>query len=257
MNPLIIILNEILYRPIFNLLIVFLYLFQWNLWLAIIALTITIKLILLKPTLMWNDVQKHMTNIQPKLQEIQELHKDNPQKLSEETMKVLKTQWAWPLKWCLMMLIQIPVFIWLFLVIKAFSLWNIPTNEIYSFFSMFWAWYQSKEAINHIFLGIDLFKANNWVLTILSAGLMYIQIQLTMLNKPATPNIPWAPNMPDMSKMMWFMNIFLVMSMAIFVLSMPAWIWIYIVVSTLFTIIQYSIQYKEFLKIKLKTLFSK
>lgn len=259
MNPITIILSEIIYRPIFNLLIVFLFIFNWNLGLAIIALTIAVKLILLKPTLMGNDMQKHMTNLQPKMQEIQEKYKNDPQKQSEETLKILKTQWAWPLKGCLMMLIQIPIFIGLFFVIKDFATGHTANlvNDIYSFLSYFGIKYISIENINHYLFWIDMFKNNNIIFTVLSAILMYAQIKLTMLNKPATPNIPWTPNMPDMTKMMDFMNIFLIWSMAVFVFQMPAWIWLYIVVSTLFSVIQYMIQYREYLKIKVRTLFQK
>lgn len=257
MNPITILLNEIIYRPIFNLLIIFLVIFQWNLWLAIIALTIAVKIILLKPTLMWNDMQKHMTNIQPKLQEIQDKYKNDPKKLSEETLKILKTQWAWPLKGCLMILIQIPIFIWLFFVIKEFSSWHVNSWDIYSFLYFFWYNYLNIENINNMLLWFDVFKNNNIIFTIISCILMYLQIKLTMLNKPATPNIPWMANMPDLNKMMEFMNIFLIFSMWIFVYSMPSWIWLYIITSTLFSVIQYSIQYKEYLLIKFKTIFWK
>jgi len=82
-----------------------------------------------------------------------------------------------------------------------------------------------------------------------------------MLYKPKTPSMPWMwnmiPWMPDMSKMMWYMNIFMVFMMSIFVLSMPAWIWFYIITTTLFTITQYSIQYRELLKAELTLALSK
>ena len=43
-------------------------------------------------------MSKGMSNIQPKMQEIQDKYKDNPQKLSEETMKLLKKEGSAPLK---------------------------------------------------------------------------------------------------------------------------------------------------------------
>jgi YidC/Oxa1 family membrane protein insertase len=84
------VLNEIIYRPIFNLLLILVALTGGSLGWAIILLTIIVRLILLKPGLAGNDVQKHMTDLQPKLKEIQEKHKDNPQKMTEEMMKVMK-----------------------------------------------------------------------------------------------------------------------------------------------------------------------
>lgn len=266
-----IVISEIVYHPIFNLLIIYLLLFQWNLWLSIIFLTLTIRLILLKPTLAWNKVQKQMTDIQPKMQEIQTKYKDNPQKQSEEMMKLMKTEWAWPLKWCLMMMIQLPIFIWLFYVISDISTIKtiegdklathmIQLNEsMYSFINYF-VWSIDFSAINHMFLWIDLFKKWNWVLAILSAVLMYIQIKLTMMNKPASPQIPqqiWGQKMPDMSWFMEWMNVFMIFMIFTFVLSMPAWIWVYIVVSTLFWVVQFIVQYKILLETKLKVFLSK
>jgi membrane protein insertase Oxa1/YidC/SpoIIIJ len=35
---------------------------------------------------------KHMTDIGPKMQEIQEKYKDDPDRMSKETMNLLKTQ---------------------------------------------------------------------------------------------------------------------------------------------------------------------
>jgi len=66
---------------------------------------------MIKQSIAGTDMQKGMSKLQPKLQEIQEKYKDDPKKLSEETMKVFKTDGKGAFKGCLMMLIQIPVFI--------------------------------------------------------------------------------------------------------------------------------------------------
>jgi membrane protein insertase Oxa1/YidC/SpoIIIJ len=52
--------SEILYRPIFNILAVFLAVFDGNLGIAIILLTVTIRLLMIKQTLAGNDMQKGM-----------------------------------------------------------------------------------------------------------------------------------------------------------------------------------------------------
>lgn len=253
--------NEIIYRPIFNILIIFLSLTWWILWLSIILLTLTIRLILLKPTLAWTKAQKEMTDIQPKLHEIQEKYKDDPQTLSAETMKLMKTHWAGPLKWCLMMLVQIPIFIWLFFVIKNFSEHTITQenwiNSLYSF--LHWVWYNflNTEQINHIFLWIDLFNTWNYWIALIAWILMYIQIKMTtMFNKPTMPSVPWM-QMPDMSKFMNMMNIFMVVTMMFFVFSMPTWIWFYIITTTIFWIWMFVYQYYELVKVEIKVLASK
>jgi YidC/Oxa1 family membrane protein insertase len=83
--------TEILYRPIFNVLAVFLAIFGGNLGVAIVLLTVLIRSLMVKQSTAGNDMQKGMGALQPKLTEIQEKYKDDPQKLSEETMKVFKT----------------------------------------------------------------------------------------------------------------------------------------------------------------------
>jgi membrane protein insertase Oxa1/YidC/SpoIIIJ len=50
--------TEILYRPIFNILAVFLAIFGGNLGIAIVLLTITIRLLMVKQSTAGNDMQK-------------------------------------------------------------------------------------------------------------------------------------------------------------------------------------------------------
>jgi YidC/Oxa1 family membrane protein insertase len=199
------------------------------------------------------------------MKEIQERYKDNPQQLADETMKLFK--WSWnPLKWCLMMFVQMPVFIWLFYVVQNISkTWEDVNNkeDIYSFIYNYV--HTGIDNINSIFLWMDLFSKADFsslsihalILALLAWILMYIQIKLTTLNRPSTPsmpagmwNMPGMPQLPDMNKMMWYMNIFMVVMMSSFVYIMPSGVWLYIVTSTLFTITQYTIQYRQLIKVK-------
>jgi len=255
MNPISIILLNLIYRPIFNLIVILLAIFWWNLWLAIIFLTIIVRFLLLWPSIHANNMQKNMVDIQPRLKELQEQYKDNPQKLWEETMKLFKQSWGWNmLKWCLMMLVQIPVFLWLFYVIKDLAENHIDKTNIYSFLYPYF--HTALEHINHYFLWIDLFSKwwTAWlILAILAWLLMYLQMKLTTLTRPSTSSVsqmPWMPKMPDMTKMMEFMNIFMVVMMMTFVYAMPAWIGLYIVTTTLFTVVQFLVQYREIIKAK-------
>lgn len=250
------ILNEILYRPILNLLVLFLEILRWNMWLSIILLTLTVRLLMFKQTSAWNDMQKWMSNLQPKIDEIQKKYKNDPQRLSQETMKVFKTHGKAPLKWCLMMLIQIPVFIGLFFVIQSFVEDKVNPNSIYSFFYSFGKDLISRENIRTTFLGMDLLTTKNIILTIIGVVFTYLQMKLTNLVKPATPAMPWT-NVPDMSKMMGFMGIFMAFMIWTFVYSMPAWVWLYIITTTIFSVVQYGIQYKSLLQAKFIQRFGK
>lgn len=256
MNPLSLLITEIIYRPIFNILIFFLAIFEGNLGIAIILMTLVIRFLLLKQTAAGNEMQKHMNDMQPKLKEIQEKYADDPQRLQEETMKIFKTQGMAPLKGCLTMLLQIPVFIGLFYVVRHITDQAEMQSQIYSFFTSFGLAYTNPANINTSFFGIDLLTSWNIILTVIASIGMYFQMQLTTLNKPATPAIA-NPQMPDMTKMMGSMNIFFVFMMAAFVYGSPSSIGLYIVTTTIFSIIQLSIQYKELLRVKLYTFFHK
>ena len=164
-------------------------------------MTLVIRLLLLKPSLAGANMQQSMGSLQPKMQAVQEKYKDDPKKLSEETMKILKKDGAGPLKGCMSMLVQIPVFIGLFFVIRRISEDTISPDWLYSFLGSFGASYMSLDGINTNFLGMDLLASGNLVLTILASVFTFLQMKLTLLVKPATPKVPGA-SMPDMTKMM-------------------------------------------------------
>lgn len=242
--------TEILYRPIFNILVLFLQVFGSNLGLAIVLLTVLVRLLMIKQTSMGNDMQKGMGDMQPKLNALQEKYKDDPKKLSEETMKVFKSDGKGPLKWCLMMLIQIPVFIGLFTVIRNISTNAIPAEWLYSFFP-FGAKFLDPTNINHMFLGVDMLATKNIVLAIIAAGFTFLQMQLTTLAKPQQPaTVPGGPAMPDMTKMMGMMNYFMMFMIGSFVYGTQAGVGLYITTTSVFSVVQYAIQYKALLRAK-------
>ncbi len=259
MNWLSILWAELLYRPVFNLLIIFLAIFWGNLGIAIVLLTLVIRLLLLRNAIAGANMSKGMSNIQPKMQELQEKYKDDPKKLSEETMKLLKKEGAGPMKGCLSMLIQLPVFIGLYSVIRKFATGEVPNEWLYSFFFGFGNQYLDTQNIHSMFLGIDLFEKNSLILTILVACLNALQFWLTSLvqktNKPAA--MPGGVPMPDMSKMMIPMNIMMTVMMASLVWSFQAGVGLYLATTSLFSVLQYTIQYRVLLKAKLDMLLHK
>lgn len=246
---------QILMRPIFNLLIVFVAIFGWNLWLAVVALTVLIRILMLRVTSASNQMQHWMNDLQPKLDEIQKKYADDPNKMAEETMKAFKKEWKWPLKWCLGALIQLPIFLALYWTVRKMTEWTIPEEWLYSFFYGFGDQFASTQAIDNwnikeMFLWMNLFESHNVRLTAIATVLTILQMKLTNLVKPQTPAQQKWPNwqpMPDMSKMMWMMTWFMAFMMWSVVWSIQSAIWLYIVTTTLFSICQYTYQYREYL----------
>ena len=90
-----------------------------NYGVAIILLTLIVRIIFWPLTHKGTESMKRMQAIQPKLNELKEKFKDKPQKLQQETMALYKEHKINPLGGCLPMLIQIPVFFALYSVLRC------------------------------------------------------------------------------------------------------------------------------------------
>ncbi|MGB4520896.1 MAG: membrane protein insertase YidC [Candidatus Omnitrophota bacterium] len=77
---------------------------------AIIILSIAIYLILFPLTLKQMRSMKEMQMLQPRIEELKKLYKDNPQKLQKETMELYREHKVNPLGGCLPLLLQMPIF---------------------------------------------------------------------------------------------------------------------------------------------------
>lgn len=89
---------------------------DWGL--AIIIVTLIIRLILTPVQHKQYKSTFKMKEMQPKIQRIQELYEGDQQKISEETMKIYQEVGFNPLAGCLPMLIQMPIFIILFQALR-------------------------------------------------------------------------------------------------------------------------------------------
>ncbi len=90
-----------------------------NYGVAIILLTILIRVMFWPITHKGTQSMKRMQEIQPLVNEIRAKYKDNPQRQQQEIMALYKEHKVNPLGGCLPMLIQIPVFIALFVVLRS------------------------------------------------------------------------------------------------------------------------------------------
>jgi YidC/Oxa1 family membrane protein insertase len=90
-----------------------------NYGVAIIILTILIRILFWPLTHKSTESMKKMQALQPLMMEIREKYKDNPQKMQTETMELYRKHKVNPMGGCLPMLIQIPVFIALFVVLRS------------------------------------------------------------------------------------------------------------------------------------------
>lgn len=103
-------------KPLFAVL-KFIHTFVSNWGLAIIGLTILVKLIFFPLSAASYRSMAKMRKLQPKLAELKERYGEDRQKFSQEMMKLYKTEKVNPFGGCLPLLIQMPVFISLYWVL--------------------------------------------------------------------------------------------------------------------------------------------
>jgi len=96
-----------------------------NYGISIIVLTLLIRLLLLPLGIKQIKSMQAMQAIQPRVKELQKKYKGNKQKAQEETMKLYKEAGVNPLGGCLPLLLQFPILIAMYAVIRAPSLQQV------------------------------------------------------------------------------------------------------------------------------------
>ncbi len=99
--------------------------------LAIILISILLKLILYPLMQKQMKSTMNMQEVQPKLEYVQKKYKNNPEKMNEEVMKLYKEYDINPMAGCLPLLIQMPILIGLFMALRQY---NFDPIEHASFF---------------------------------------------------------------------------------------------------------------------------
>ncbi|WP_420811724.1 membrane protein insertase YidC [Micromonospora endophytica] len=91
---------------------------NWSWVLGIVFLVLTVRTVLFPVFVKQIKSQRAMQVLQPRIRELQEKHKNDRETLQKEIMELYRTEKANPLMGCLPMLVQIPVFLGLFHVLR-------------------------------------------------------------------------------------------------------------------------------------------
>ncbi|WP_433784583.1 membrane protein insertase YidC [Actinomycetospora sp. CA-101289] len=102
--------------------------FGWAL--SVIFLVFTLRALLIKPFISQVRSMRKMQEFQPQIKKLQEKYKNDRTKLAEEMQKLQKEHGVNPLGGCLPLLVQLPVFIGLFHVLRGFQP-NYPYNYVF------------------------------------------------------------------------------------------------------------------------------
>ncbi|MDA1209142.1 MAG: YidC/Oxa1 family membrane protein insertase [bacterium] len=206
-----------------------------NLGIAIVLLTLVVKLALFFPTQHALEGQKKLQKLQPKLDELRKKHKDNPERMNKEIMKLWQDNNVNPMQSCLPMLVQFPVLIGLFFVIRDGSVLELSREFTYSFHqNIDWSFGMN-------FLGLDLSQPNVYFMPPALMVLQFFQMKLSFANakkkqedsgkKKPEPN----PQQEMQQRMMLYG---LPLMIGFFAIKFPAAVSLYWLVSTMFGIVQ-------------------
>lgn len=221
--------NTFLYQPLFNALI-FLYQFLpgKDFGVAIIVLTILLRIILYPLMLKSLKTQKVLSELQPKIQEIQKKYKEDKEKQAKEVMDLYQKEKVNPFGGCFPLLLQMPILIALFWVFRK----GIDPEEmgvLYSFIS-------HPGEIDPTFLGLINLAEPSLILALFAGVFQFFQTKMmSAKNKPVQKEGQMAQFSVMMQKqMLYFFPIFTVLILW----RLPAAIGLYWSVTALFSIFQ-------------------
>ncbi|CEH36055.1 YidC/Oxa1 family membrane protein insertase [Romboutsia lituseburensis] len=142
--------------------------FVQNYGLSIILFTIFVKVLLLPLTIKQTKSTKAMQDIQPKMQEIQQKYKDKPEKQQQEIMNLYKEAKINPLAGCLPLLIQFPILIGLYNVLRDPVAWGVFADKA------------AFANADMVFLWVQNLTKPDYILAIISGATTFIMQMLMM-----------------------------------------------------------------------------
>jgi len=228
MDFIISIFNTFLYQPLFNILILlYEYLPGRDFGIAVIVLTVLIKFLLYPLGAKTIKSQKALSELQPKVKEVQEKYKDDKEKQAKEMMALYRREKINPFSGFFLLFIQLPVLIALYRVF-----WQGLKPEQMTFLYSF---VPSPGLINPTFLGIINLAQPNLVLAILAGISQFFQVKMSSMKSKSSAGKKKSDFSQIMQKQMqYFFPIFTVLIL----FKLPSAIGLYWLATTLFTIIQ-------------------
>jgi YidC/Oxa1 family membrane protein insertase len=204
-----------LFSPIVNVLgAVLLYLHGYGLpwWLSIVVLTVIVRALLFPLTVKQVKSMRAMQELKPEMDKVRAKYTNNRQKQQEEMMKLYQERGVNPLGGCLPILVQMPIFIGIFYVIREFggAFGTEPSQPTFTTGGILW--FKDLSAADPYFL-----------LPIISAVTMLLSMEIT--NKNIDP------------QQRWLMRI-LPIGITFFLLRFPAGLFVYWITSNLVTLVQ-------------------
>ncbi len=187
---------------------------------AIIMTTIVFKLMLLPINFQQTKSMRVMSEIQPKMKEIQDKYKKDPQTMQTKMQALYKEYNYNPMSGCLPLLIQLPIIIAFFAVFKDPAKYAFTEPGLYASISKVFLWIPN----------LDNPDPYLWGLPLIAGATTYLQSKLM------TPSSSGGNQQAESTQKM--MTIFLPFLIFFSAKNFPAGLALYWVLSNIFTIIQ-------------------
>jgi YidC/Oxa1 family membrane protein insertase len=234
--------TKLLYKPLFNLLmLLYVYIPGQDLGLAIIGLTLIIRIILFPSYLKTLQAQQSLKKLQPHIDRVKEEFKHDKTQQSQELVKLYQEHKVNPLGGCLPLIIQLPVLYALYRVFTV-GLSNESLTHLYTWFP------KVPTTINTTFLAFTHMPsltvnlaAPNIYLAILAGIVQLVQSLMMKQLQPAS-----SPGDGGMAKIINAQMIYFFPIFTVFIAwSLPAALSLYWVATTFFMVIQQMIILKR------------
>ncbi|MBI4262520.1 membrane protein insertase YidC [Candidatus Uhrbacteria bacterium] len=222
--------TTIIYQPLFNLFIFFYTVIPGtDLGVAIIAVTIILKLVLLPFAHASLKSQRALQQVQPQLDAIKKQFKDDKTKQTQAMMDLYKKEKVNPFSSCLPLLIQLPFLIAIYQVFQN----GIASQDL----ALLYPFVSNPGTLNSIAFGfLDLAKANI-ILAVLAAAAQFWQTKMMMQKKPEVQSAGAKDEamLAGVNKQMMYMMPAMTL---LFGITLPSGLMLFWLGTTLFTVLQ-------------------
>jgi YidC/Oxa1 family membrane protein insertase len=166
--------HTVFYNPIYNALVALVAVVPGNdVGVAVILVTIAIRLILLPFSLSAARTQRAMKVLEPKIKELKVLHKGNKEKEATETLALYKEAQVNPFASILTVFIQIPVLLALYWVFRYEPFTAVNTARLYALTPI-------PHGASLEFLGLISVAGKSIVLAVLAGATQFLQAHLAL-----------------------------------------------------------------------------
>ncbi len=225
--------NLLIYQPLYNGLIFLIDIIPWSdAGMAVILLTLFVKLILFPFSRKATLTQQKMKQSEPEIRKIKEQYQKNRQEQAKKMFDLYREKGINPFSSFFLILIQLPIIIALYRIFWGSDLPQIDESLLYSFITV-------PQNVNMVFLGLVDIALKSWPLAILVGLSTFFQMKLSMPVSAPKPAAPGQSFKDDLARSMSVQMRYFFPFVALFIsYSLSGAVALYWLTSNLFAIAQ-------------------